>query len=224
LPRCAAVIGIGLKAACAAAALIGLATSAQGQANEKRGTPGDFDFYVLAMSWSPGFCALNPRNDSEQCAPDSDLAFVLHGLWPQYQSGYPAFCSDQQRPTRSQISNAVPPFPSEGLVRHQWRKHGSCSGLDPTAYFALSRRAFAKVKAPESITGTTGQTISPIDIERAFADANPGLTPDRMSVQCRRGLFQEIRICLSKDLARFVPCPEVDRDACRSRTITIEQP
>jgi ribonuclease T2 len=195
-------------------------TLAGGQ-ERRNAAPGVFDFYVLALSWSPGFCALTDRRDREQCAPDSELGFVLHGLWPQFGRGYPADCDDRRRPTRAQISGAVPPYPTEGLVRHQWRKHGSCSGLDPERYFALARQAFEKVKLPTVLSTRNDMEAAPIDIEQRFAEVNPGLRPDGMSVQCRRGLFQEIRICLAKDLGRFVSCPEVDQDACRSRSIRI---
>jgi ribonuclease T2 len=193
-------------------------------AQERRGAkPGAFDFYVLAMSWSPAFCALNNNRDPVQCAPGNGNGFVLHGLWPQYKRGYPADCDDRRRPTRDQIATAIPPFPTENLARYEWRKHGSCSGLGPTGYFALAAQAFGKIKQPATfaVEGEPDR-VAPLEIERAFSDANAGLTPDKMSVQCRKGLFQEIRICLSKDLRSFVPCPEVDADACRSRSINIE--
>jgi ribonuclease T2 len=222
LPRSAPLIRQVAILAALFAALSGSTGGASSQSLEKRGVPGTFDFYVLALSWSPGFCAISNRDNSKQCSPDSDLGFVLHGLWPQYRRGYPANCDDRIQPTRQQIQAAVPPFPEEALVRHQWRKHGSCSGLDPSRYFELARKAFQRVVLPDEVklNGKNGD-IAPLAIERAFSEANPGLTPDRMSVQCRKGLFQEIRICLSKDLTRFETCPEVDRNACRSRSIAI---
>ena len=56
------------------------------QAAQAKGRPGEFDYYALALSWSPEHCAIKPA-DREQCS--RQLGFVLHGLWPQYQRGYP---------------------------------------------------------------------------------------------------------------------------------------
>jgi ribonuclease T2 len=63
---------------------------------------------------------------------------------------------------------------------------------------------------------------APIDIARQFVAANRGLRPDMMSVTCRRGHLQEVRICFSKDLRGFTPCPEVARQNCRAGEVTIE--
>ena len=54
--------------------------------------PGQFDYYVLALSWSPSYCAGEAgQNDQQQCAPGRRFAFVVHGLWPQYNKGWPEF-------------------------------------------------------------------------------------------------------------------------------------
>ena len=65
------------------------------------------------------------------------------------------------------------------------------------------------------------QTFAPIDLERAFVAANPGLRTDMMGVACRGEVLQEVRVCFSRDLRGFVPCGEVDRRGCRARTITV---
>ncbi|MBA4335071.1 MAG: ribonuclease T, partial [Methylobacterium sp.] len=115
--------------------------------------------------------------------------------------------------------------PSEGLARHQWRKHGTCSGSSPSDYFADTRRAREKVAIPPALAKAgREQNWTAIDIERAFVDANPGLRTDMMSVACRRGVLQEVRICLSKDLRNFRMCEEVDRSGCRTRDITVPAP
>ncbi len=107
---------------------------------------------------------------------------------------------------------------------YQWRKHGSCSGLDPSRYFSEAAAAFRRViQPPELLAGEeTVSRLTPIEIERAFAGANPGLRPEMMAVQCNRGIFTEIRICIDKDLKGFRACREVDRDACRAGRIRIE--
>jgi ribonuclease T2 len=209
------------RAAFVAAALL-TATPAFEQA--RGAEPGAFDFYVLALSWSPGFCALEgDRKEREQCAPGSGLGFVVHGLWPQHERGYPTACGPERNPSRIALDEARRVLPSEGLARHQWRKHGTCSGLDPQAYFRATGQARDRIAIPERFRDVrAGQSVSPIDIERAFAAANPGLRPDMMAVACRRGALQEVRICLDRNLKGFVTCREVDRSGCRGGDLRVD--
>ncbi len=195
---------------------------AQGR-NDRGGTPGDFDFYVLALSWSPGFCEIEgDRRNREQCAPGANLGFVVHGLWPQYERGYPSDCGPGRSPSRIAMEQADGLFPSDGLARHQWRQHGTCSGSSPADYFADVRRAREKIKIPPVLQKRDSeQNWTALDLERAFADANPGLRTDMMSVSCRRGVLEEVRICLSKDLRGFRTCQEVDRSGCRARDFRV---
>ena len=206
----------------AALALAFASAASPALAQRGGGTPGDFDFYVLALSWSAGYCEIDgDQKGRRQCAGGANLGFVVHGLWPQYQRGFPSDC-DTSSPSRMALQGARDVFPEEGLARHEWRKHGSCSGKSPTDYFADVRKARAAIVIPQPfLAPSQPQTWSPIDIERAFAAANPRLRPDTMAVSCRRGVLEEIRICFSKDLRSFVPCPEVDRNACRSREINV---
>jgi ribonuclease T2 len=195
---------------------------------ERGGTPGEFDFYVLALSWSPGFCELDGgrgRNE-EQCRDGAGLRFVVHGLWPQYERGYPSECGPAGRtPSRIALEQAQGLFPTESLARYEWRKHGTCSGSSPSDYFADVRRARDKVTIPPQLAkAERDQNWTAIDLERAFVSANPGLRTDMMSVACKRGVLQEVRICLSKDLRNFQTCPEVDRSGCRTRDITVVAP
>jgi ribonuclease T2 len=197
--------------------------SAQG---ERRGSaPGDFDFYVLALSWSPGFCAAGGGDDKgrDQCRTGSGLGFVVHGLWPQFDRGFPSECAPANRtPSRIALEAARGVFPDEGLARYEWRKHGTCSGRSPSDYFADVRIARDRVVIPEPLKAPrTAQSFVPLDLERAFAAVNPGLRPDMMAVACRGAVLQEVRICFSRDLRSFQTCREVDRNACRTREISV---
>jgi ribonuclease T2 len=191
---------------------------------QRRDAPGDFDFYVLALSWSSGFCETSgDRKGKAQCDIGSGHGFVVHGLWPQNERGYPSNCGAFNRSVpRSAMEIARPIFPDEGLARHEWAKHGTCSGLDPSAYFRATAEARRKVAIPARFASPKEAIeTSPQDIERAFQAANPGLRPDMMSISCKRGVLTEIRVCMSKDLRDFQSCREVDRQGCRTREITI---
>lgn len=185
---------------------------------------GDFDFYVLALSWSPGFCDY-VEGAREQCEPGRGLGFVVHGLWPQYERGFPSDCPGPRSPSRIALERANGVFPDERLARYEWRKHGTCSGKSPSDYFADVARAREAVTIPPLfVKPTREQTFTPIDIERAFYEVNPRLRPGMMAVGCRRGVFDEVRICLSKDLREFRACPEVAQRGCRVREISVPAP
>src|SRR5689334_6277805 len=50
--------------------------------------PGQFDFYVLSLSWSPSFCqSSEDRGSSPAQCRGRRFAFVVHGLWPQAERG-----------------------------------------------------------------------------------------------------------------------------------------
>jgi ribonuclease T2 len=208
-----------------AAALGILCASAVAAPAQSPGRPGEFDHYVLALSWSPTYCLTDGarRDDQRQCAAQRPHAFVLHGLWPQYERGWPEFCLGE-RPPRvpdGTISRMLDVMPSPGLVIHQWRKHGACSGLVAQAYFDVARRAFERVVVPERYRTATGLGRVDVDeVERDFVAANPGLTREMMAVTCRAGMLEEVRICLSRTLTPR-RCPAIDQRGCRARSVTV---
>lgn len=159
-----------------------------------------FDYWVLALSWSPQFCALHEREaGSAQCA--TPHAFIVHGLWPQFEHGYPAACETGRRVSEHTAEQLRPIVPDRGLVFHQWRKHGSCSGLDPEAYFATLRRAREGIRTPDAYLATLGpRRIARSELERALMQANPALRPDQFALVCERQYLDEVRICLDLHL------------------------
>jgi len=182
--------------------------------NKSRHKAGVFDYYVLALSWSPTYCADrgNPRND-QQCNPrhGRPYAFVLHGLWPQYDRGWPESCRTSDRgwvpgPVAERMLDIMP---SKRLVFNEYRKHGTCSGLGVDRYFALSRELHEKVKIPAKFIDLDDDrmTISPGDLVREFMAANPTLRPDMIAVQCggAGNRLREVRICFDK-AGIFRPC------------------
>jgi len=185
---------------------------------------GQFDFYVLSLSWSPTFCAgANGQRNGQQCGLDKHFRFVVHGLWPQYDSGYPDFCrtSESDRVPRGLGESMFDIMPSMGLVGHQWRKHGSCSGLDQKAYFDTVRQAYQHVQIPADLArGDRPLNVSADEIEQKFLAANPGMTRRGIAASCEGRKLDEIRICMTKDL-QFRDCAEVDRQGCRIADITL---
>jgi ribonuclease T2 len=187
-------------------------------------TPGDFDFYVLSLSWSSGFCETAAAAHAHgQCDAGANLGFVVHGLWPQNEHGFPSDCGPAaQFPSRMALQTAQGLYPDEGLARHEWQKHGTCSGKSPTDYFADVRRARDSLTIPPPfVAAKEKQTWTPIDIARAFIAANPRLRPGMLGVACRNGVLQEVRICFSKDLREFHVCPDVSREGCHTREVSV---
>ena len=179
---------------------------------------GQFDYYVLSLSWSPTWCALDgDARDADQCDARHDHGWVLHGLWPQYHRGWPSDCPTSKRPpSRAMIDGMRDIMGSPGLARHQWTKHGTCTGLSAADYFALSREAYATVVRPGTFRKLTDPVRLPASVvEAAFLKANPALTRDMLTVTCRAGRIHEARICLSRSLDP-VPC---GRDVIRDCTL-----
>jgi ribonuclease T2 len=182
--------------------------------------PGDFDFYVLALSWSPSYCeAEGDRRRDQQCS--RPFAFVVHGLWPQRERGYPADCTYAGgRLPQALIDAQLDIYPAPGLVVHEWRKHGTCSGLGPAAYFAAARTANAKIIVPDAFQRLDKPQFVDVDaVEKAFLAANPTLGEDAIAISCDSRRLTEIRVCLTKSLTEFRPCPEVDRQSCRRQRV-----
>jgi ribonuclease T2 len=212
----------------ALAGLLGVAASATASAQDQRqNAAGEFDFYVLSLSWSPSFCeeaserGSGGRSSQAQCG-GRPFSFVVHGLWPQYEHGFPEYCvRPSPRLDRNIMSSMLDLMPAPGLIFNEWDKHGTCSGLSARAYFESIRKARAAVKIPpEYLELSESKAVAPADIEDAFIKVNPGLSPSAIAVTCNRSRLSEVRICLSKDLA-FRACEEIDRRACRRDQVTM---
>ncbi len=173
--------------------------------------PGDFDYYTLVLSWSPTYCASRPKSDradrdDRQCdlnAKGRPYAFVLHGLWPQYNRGFPDRCWTREKPfvPRPTIDRMLDIMPSPGLVIHEYKKHGTCSGLAADAYFDLARKTYGKIKIPKRfIEPPEPQMVGLDQVVDEFIAENPGLRPDMLAVSCggAGNRLREVRICFSK--------------------------
>ncbi|WP_315796108.1 ribonuclease T2 [Bradyrhizobium sp. SZCCHNRI3043] len=203
------------------ALLVGVLAAGSAEAQDRRqNAPGAFDFYVLSLSWSPSYCAEADERGgrgsrSQQCG-GRPYSFVVHGLWPQYENGYPEYCEQPApRLPRNIMTSMLDLMPAPGLIYNEWDKHGTCAGLSAKAYFEIIRKARAAIKIPpEFLDLTEAKTVAPGAVEEAFIKANPKLTTSGIAVTCNRTRLSEVRICLSKDL-EFRNCDEIDRQACR---------
>jgi ribonuclease T2 len=164
---------------------------------------GDFDYYVMALSWSSAWCELegDARRDP-QCDKGRGLTFILHGLWPQYEEGWPAFCRTGARdPSRAETAAMADIMGGAGPAFYQWKKHGRCSGLSALDYYGLAREAYGRIIIPEVFGRMTKTLEVPAHVvEDAFLESNPGLSRDQITVTCKEGLIQEVRLCLTEDL------------------------
>jgi ribonuclease T2 len=186
--------------------------------------PGQFDFYVLSLSWSPSYCAAAAERGAErgaalQCGA-RPYSFVVHGLWPQYERGFPQYCQvPAPRLNRAIVSSMLDLMPAPHLIFNEWDRHGTCSGMSPRAYFATVRQARAAVKIPADYVDLQKPLgVAPSAVEDAFIKANPDLAQGDIAVDCDKKRLTEIRLCLSKDL-KFRACPQIVRRSCRREQI-----
>jgi ribonuclease T2 len=205
-----------LVAACLACAAATYTWAEEARQNEA----GQFDFYVLSLSWSPSFCAAaaergGARNASLQCGA-RPYSFVVHGLWPQYDKGFPEYCQvPAPRLDRGIVSSMLDLMPAPHLIFNEWDRHGTCSGFSPRAYFEVVRKARAVVKIPPQYVDLEAPlSVSPAAVEEAFIKANSGLPENGIAIGCDKRRLTEVRLCLSKDL-QFRECPEIARRSCR---------
>ncbi len=207
------------------ASLIGAGTaSAQ---DRRQNSPGEFDYYVLSLSWSPSFCeeaqerGNSGRSQQAQCG-GRPFSFVVHGLWPQYEHGYPEYCDrSKEWLERNIMTSMLDLMPAPGLIFNEWKKHGTCSGLGARGYFETIRKARAGIKIPEEYLQLSDtKMVTPAEIEDAFVKVNPGLKTEDMQVTCNRTRLSEVRICLAKDL-QFRACSEADRGSCRRDQVSM---
>ncbi|RBP17331.1 ribonuclease T2 [Roseiarcus fermentans] len=212
------------RLAVAALVLVGLCAAASAaRADEPPAATAPFDYYVLALSWSPGFCALGgERKSPRQCAPGAGYGFVVHGLWPDNRFGPdPEDCGDADV-SDADLAAARGLYPTDGLAAYEYRKHGTCSGLAPADYFAAVRAARDGLAIPPQFQGVSAWTrMDPEAIRRAFIAANANMRPDNLAVTCARGQLVDVRVCLSKTLRAFAACPQVARNSCRRDSILV---
>jgi ribonuclease T2 len=197
--------------------------SARHRSHASAGEPGDFAYYLLSLSWSPAYCLSSPG--AAECNGPRRYGFIVHGLWPQNEQGWPENCDVHRAVPDEVVQGIADVMPARGLVYHEWSAHGTCSGLEPAAYFGLVRRAFAGVTIPPDLLRPS-QSIeqAPAAIAAAFLRANPRLPGQSLVVTCSgQGAprLREIHICLARDLSPRPCSADAVRASCRASEVII---
>jgi ribonuclease T2 len=197
--------------------------SARHRSHAGEGTPGDFAYYLLSLSWSPAFCLSSPG--AAECNGTRRYGFIVHGLWPQYEQGWPEHC-DVHRPVPDDVVQSMADLmPARALVYHEWSTHGTCSGLEPAEFFALVRRAYAGVLIPPSLSNPARAIQqSPAAVADAFLHANPRLGTRSLVVTCSgqgEARLREVHLCLDRSLMPRTFSDDFLRGACRSPQVII---
>jgi ribonuclease T2 len=220
----ALAVGIGRVIRLAAALGLSLLLSDYPALAKTVGKP--FDYYAMSLSWSPTYCGEASRPDERQCGVGRAYAFVLHGLWPQFEKGWPENCeSPEGWVPDALIRGMLDIMPSKPLIIHEWKKHGTCSGLAMADYFALARTLFAKLAIPARYLSPAAEIVTtPDQMMRDFVKTNGALTQDMISIQCgndrgRAGL-REILICFDR-AGMLHSCGANEANRCRATQLVL---
>ncbi|MGB8338954.1 MAG: ribonuclease T2 [Burkholderiales bacterium] len=194
------------------------------QQEKKQSVADEFTYYVLSLSWSPSFCATqSPDAQPEQCGTGRRFSFVVHGLWPQNDKGWPEACATQFPIAVSNeiIFDTLDMMPSKKLINHEWAKHGVCSGLSPAQYFETARTARDSIAIPPEYQSPTDYvTTTPETLKKNILAINPQLKEDMIAVTCKDRNLQEVRICMNKDLLPRA-CGANERRQCKSEALVL---
>ena len=184
-------------------------------------TAGDFDYYLLTLSWAPEFCATNSAGrNSAECDPNKHMGLVVHGLWPQFNNGsWPQDCTSTSPVASDTVDHMMPIMPGRSLIQHEWSKHGTCSGLSTQDYFAAIEELYNGLQVPEDFKRPSQDVRArPPDIEQKFSNSNHA-PQDAFRVSCPQNEFSAVEICLTKGL-KYQACPNSLKE-CRAQKIEV---
>src|SRR5271169_4860997 len=191
------------------------------QSPSSNSSPGNFDYYLLTLSWAPEFCASNSRGrTSAECDPKKHMGLVVHGLWPQDNNGkWPQDCASTPPVSSATVNHMMPIMPGSSLIQHEWAKHGTCSGLSVDQYFSAIEKFYDGLKEPDDFKKPSSSTTTgPSDIEQKFATANQA-PQAAFRVSCPQNAFSAVEICLTKDF-QYQACPNTVRE-CHASQIKV---
>ena len=211
-----------LLAVCFGCCELAVAKHKKQPATNSDASAGDFDYFLLTLSWAPEFCATNPNGrTSVECAPNQHMGLVVHGLWPQYDSGkWPQDCASTPPVASSTVQHMMPIMPGKQLIQHEWAKHGTCSGMSVQDYFGAIEKLYNGLEVPPDFKKPSSSTeTSPSAIEQKFAKAN-NAPKGAFRISCPQNSFSAVEVCLSKEL-QYQACPNTLKE-CRAPQIEVK--
>lgn len=217
---------------------------------------GRFDYYVLALSWQPAFCEFH--TDKPECHDQTDARYdakslALHGLWPsvrgdtRHDYGFCGVSRDVQEKDRRRAWCAMPalnlpeseherltmfmPGARSCLERHEWFRHGSCSGLAENDYFdkalALTEQ-LGKTKFQAYITKNIGKRVNLKSLRDEFEKDYGRGSSRGLILQCDSqhgtSMLTEVRLYFKKDAldtplsgAALIRADEREKSGCKKQ-------
>jgi ribonuclease T2 len=190
------------------------------------GRPASFDFYLLALTLHPAFCA--EHQGKGECRTGGHRPLVIHGLWPErleprtYPHDCPAPPLDLDHGLEQQLA-ALMPGVQDGLHVHEWREHGGCSGLDDDLYY---RRTLELARALDGALGARLTTLeggetTAAELREIAGQFQPGIGAT-FTLHCRtlrgsgnRPVLFEVRQCVDDDGPGGAPATLLDCSTLR---------
>jgi ribonuclease T2 len=204
-------------------ALAGLGAVARHRNHAASAAAGDFDYYLLSLSWSPAYCLESPG--AAQCNGPRRYGFIVHGLWPQGDPVSPEHCDVHRAVPEAVVDSLADIMPARDLVYHEWSAHGTCSGLEPSQYFELLRRARSRIVVPDELIKPLATVSRPVDeLRAAFLRVNPRFPPGSVIITCSgqdSPRLREVRVCLDRALSPRDCGDSALRGACRARLLIV---
>ncbi|CAF1315975.1 unnamed protein product [Rotaria sp. Silwood1] len=170
--------------------------------NEWSNTQTKASYIMLALSWSPTYCASltqAARDKKFQCHPSNSFGLIVHGLWPQASKAanvraHPRNCRDEPQLNATFVKRYFCIMPDEDLVQGEWEKHGTCHYSEAVDYYTVTEELFKSLKLPEhNLLNTASATA----IKNEFLTLNaPALFASAIRVDMdSKGRFKEVKIC-----------------------------
>jgi ribonuclease T2 len=177
--------------------------------------------YTLALTWAPEFCRNGGPSARFECSSGNSFGFSLHGLWPDgVGKDWPQYCAATPLLPAATVKRMMCSTPSAQLIQHEWAKHGTCTGLEPEAYFGKSSGLYAKLRYPD-MDGLSRGRLTVGRFKAAFAAANPGIAADAIRVTTKpSGWLDELWLCLDTRLG-YTRCKAGTGGAADNATLKI---
>lgn len=172
---------------------------------------------VLALSWEPEFCYSHASKPECQLSPVGYYGatnLVLHGLWPNsgsycgVSSTYITYDNNSQwsklpavvlTSSSRTLLNKYMPGTLSYLERHEWIKHGTCSGLTQQSYFDVQIRLaqqFGGTKFNQIIHNAVGGSVYKTDLLAALDSDFGSSAAQAITLNCSSGYLTEVRFLL----------------------------